>query len=90
MEDFFKIMTESGELKLRREEQHGLWMWSYIKYEILESFKKHPAVKGNVAYYEEQVAKGNITPGLAADELLDLFLQSRLSIIEEKKQIMKN
>ena len=77
-------MTDSGELKLRREEQHGLWMWNYIKYEVLELFKKHPAVKENVAYYEEQVVKGNITPGLAADELLDLFLQSRLSMREEK------
>lgn len=77
MDEFFKIMTESGELKMRRKEQHGLWMWSYIKYEVLELFKKHPAVKENVGYYEEQVKKGNITPGLAADELLGLFLQSR-------------
>ncbi|XP_028415588.1 methylmalonic aciduria type A protein, mitochondrial-like [Dendronephthya gigantea] len=77
VDEFFKIMTESGELKMRRKEQHGLWMWSYIKYEVLELFKKHPAVKENVRYYEEQVKRGNITPGLAADELLGLFLQSR-------------
>mgnify|MGYP002803975307 FL=1 len=77
IEEFFRIMTESGELKMRREEQHALWMWNYIKYEVLESFKKHSAVRGNVAYYEEQVIKGNITPGMAADELLALFVHSR-------------
>ena len=70
-------MSESGELTMRREKQHALWMWNYIKYEVLEMFKKHPAVKENVRYYEDQVVKGNITPGLAADELLGLFLQSR-------------
>ena len=80
-------MTESGELKMRREQQHALWMWSYIKYEILELFKKHPAVKGNVAYYEEQVIKGNITPGFAADELLALFLQSRQQSMKKEEDM---
>ena len=74
---FFETMSKSGELHTRREEQHSLWMWNYIKYEILELFKKHPAIIKNISYYEEQVAKGNITSGLAADELLNLFLNSR-------------
>lgn len=79
------MMTDSGELKMRREQQHGLWMWNYIKYEILELFRNNPSVKNNVAYYEEQVMKGNITPGVAADALLDLFLQSRkLSVKKEE------
>lgn len=76
VEEFFKIMTKSGELKIRREKQHALWMWNYIKYEILELFKKHPAVMERISFYEEQVAKGNITSGVAADELLNLFIKS--------------
>ncbi|CAB4014533.1 Hypothetical predicted protein, partial [Paramuricea clavata] len=85
IEEFFKTMTESGELTMRREEQHALWMWNYIKYEVLELFRKNPAVTGNVAYYEEQVIKGNITPGLAADELLGLFLLSRQQSMKEEE-----
>lgn len=77
VEKFFEIMSKSGELHMRREEQHSLWMWNYINFEILELFKKHPAIINNISYYEEQVAKGNITSGLAADDLLNLFLKSR-------------
>lgn len=66
-------MIDSGELEMNRKDQRALWMWNYIKYEVLEMFKKHPSVIANVPAYEKHVKEGSMTPGVAADQLLRLY-----------------
>ncbi|XP_046851754.1 methylmalonic aciduria type A homolog, mitochondrial-like [Xenia sp. Carnegie-2017] len=73
IEEFFRVMIDSRELEMNRKDQRALWMWNYIKYEVLEMFKKHPSVIANVPAFEKRVKEGGITPGVAADQLLRLY-----------------
>ncbi|XP_064608688.1 methylmalonic aciduria type A protein, mitochondrial-like [Liolophura sinensis] len=75
MIDFREKMTESRELTKKREEQHKIWMWNHIKDNILDLFRSHPSVRRKVPELEYQVAKGVITPGLAADLLMKEFIK---------------
>ncbi|XP_002737939.1 methylmalonic aciduria type A homolog, mitochondrial-like [Saccoglossus kowalevskii] len=76
MTEFYKTMVTTGEMKNRRAVQHKIWMWNHIKDNILKLFKNHPAVKPQIASLESKVAKAVITPGLAADVLLNEFVKS--------------
>ena len=51
-------------------------MWNHIKDNIMLLFRSHPAILPDIAKLEHQVAKGAITPGYAADILLQKFTKS--------------
>lgn len=74
IKDFREAAVTSGEFDLKRRTQHKIWMWNHIRENILKVFKNHPHVKQNVVKYENMVTEGLITPGYAADELIDEFL----------------
>ena len=67
---------ENGSFFEIRQKQHVVWMWSHIKDEIMAVFLDHPLVKERLERIKNQVAKGAITPGLAADTLLKVFVTS--------------
>lgn len=74
MAEFQTKMSSSGELFHKRKIQHKIWMWNYIKENILEMFQEHPSVKSKLSYLEEQVDQRTINPGMAADILLREFM----------------
>ena len=76
MSEFQKRMLESGEMERKRERQHKIWMWNHIRDNIMTLFKYHPAVKQQIPRLEILVAKGAVTPGYAADVLLQAFTKS--------------
>ena len=70
--------TESGELSKKRERQLQVWMWNHIRDRILHSFRQQPEVVEKLPELESMVRKGAITPGLAADVLLERFFAKGL------------
>ena len=72
--DYQTIMRNTGELMHKREQQKRIWMWNYIHDNILDMFKNHPNVRQKIPHLEEQVCKGILTPGTAADILIKGFV----------------
>ena len=50
-----------------------VWMWNHIKENIMMLFRQHPNIQPHIPELEHEVAKGTITPGFAADILLEKF-----------------
>ncbi|CAH1777511.1 unnamed protein product [Owenia fusiformis] len=75
MMSYHDAMLTSGEMEHKREKQHKIWMWNHIKENIMDLFKQHPFVKSQIADLEYKVSLGAITPGLAADILMNAFIK---------------
>ncbi|XP_062349855.1 methylmalonic aciduria type A protein, mitochondrial [Cinclus cinclus] len=73
MTEFRDLMLTSGELVAKRRKQQKVWMWNLIQENMLEHFRSHLAVKDKIPLLEEQVLRGVLSPGLAADLLLKAF-----------------
>ncbi|XP_036171006.1 methylmalonic aciduria type A protein, mitochondrial isoform X2 [Myotis myotis] len=73
MREFRDLMLASGELTARRQKQQKIWMWNLIQESVLEHFRTHPTVRGQIPLLERKVLSGALSPGLAADLLLKAF-----------------
>lgn len=73
MKEFRDLMLASGELTARRQKQQKVWMWNLIQESVLEHFRTHPTVRGQIPLLEGKVLSGALSPGLAADLLLKAF-----------------
>ncbi|XP_074085312.1 methylmalonic aciduria type A protein, mitochondrial isoform X2 [Macrotis lagotis] len=73
MKEFRDLMLASQELIARRQKQQKIWMWNLIQESVLERFRSCSAVKDQIPLLEEKVARGDLSPGLAADILLKAF-----------------
>ncbi|XP_005995602.1 methylmalonic aciduria type A protein, mitochondrial [Latimeria chalumnae] len=73
MSEFHSAVLSSGELIARRQKQQKVWMWNLIGENVLEHFRKHPAVRDQIPLLEDRVFNGVLSPGLAADILLKAF-----------------
>ena len=75
IQQYRQLVSESGELLKKRQHQHQVWMWNYIRDHIMELFMKHPSVQADITEVEHRVAKGAMTPGQGADMLLHKFMK---------------
>jgi len=66
-----KVLTEAGEFDARRRAQQVEWTWSMVRDAVLDRVLSHPAVRKIRADVERQVRDGELTPALAAQQLLD-------------------
>ncbi|MGE2726736.1 methylmalonyl Co-A mutase-associated GTPase MeaB [Mycolicibacterium pulveris] len=66
-----RVLTEAGEFEARRRDQQVNWTWSMVRDAVLDRVLSHPAVKEMRAEVERQVKSGELTPALAAQQLLD-------------------
>nr|KAF6481126.1 metabolism of cobalamin associated A [Molossus molossus] len=73
MREFQDLMLASGELTAKRQKQQKIWMWNLIQESVLEHFRTHPTVRGQIPLLERKVLSGALSPGLAADLLLKAF-----------------
>jgi LAO/AO transport system kinase len=73
IERFFTVMEPSGEIARRRAEQAKAWFWRELGETLLETFKAHPAVAGQLDQIESAVAAGRLAPSAAARRLLESF-----------------
>lgn len=73
VEEHRRILTQSGELTQKRREQLLRWMWSMVESQLMIALREYPAVKERTMRLEQAVLAGEITPTLAAREILAAF-----------------
>jgi len=66
-----QVLTDAGEFEARRRAQQVDWTWSMVRDTVLDRVLSHPAVKKIRAEVERQVRDGELTPALAAQQILD-------------------
>lgn len=73
--EYHQAISQGGDLKKKREQQMHVWMWRHIHERMMEIFRKDQTVAKNLSELENMVSQGIVTPGLAADILLEKFLK---------------
>lgn len=66
-----QVLTEAGEFEARRRAQQVDWTWSMVRDTVLDRVMSHPGVRGIRDEVERRVRDGELTPALAAQEILD-------------------
>ncbi|ULE32690.1 methylmalonyl Co-A mutase-associated GTPase MeaB [Mycobacterium sp. IDR2000157661] len=66
-----RVLTEAGEFEARRRAQQVEWTWSMVRDAVLDRVLSSPHVREIRAEVERQVREGELTPALAAQQLLD-------------------
>jgi LAO/AO transport system kinase len=66
-----RALTDAGEFDARRRTQQVDWTWSLVRDTVLDRVLSHPAVRQLKTGIEEQVRQGELTPALAAQQILD-------------------
>jgi LAO/AO transport system kinase len=66
-----QVLTDAGEFEARRRAQQVDWTWSMVRDTVLDRVLSHPGVRKIRAEVERQVRDGELTPALAAQQLLD-------------------
>lgn len=66
-----QVLSEAGEFDKRRREQQVDWTWSMVRDAVLDRLLSNPDVRGIRAEVERQVREGELTPALAAQQILD-------------------
>lgn len=65
------VLREAGKFESRRRTQQVEWTWSMVRDAVLDRVLNHPEVRRIRAEVERQVRDGELTPALAARQILD-------------------
>ena len=65
------VLTDAGEFSARRRAQQVDWTWQLVRDAVLERVLSDPVVRGMRADVERRVLAGELTPALAAQQILD-------------------
>lgn len=66
-----EVLTEAGEFEARRRAQQVDWTWSMVRDTVLDRVMSNPEVRRIRDEVERRVREGELTPALAAQEILD-------------------
>jgi LAO/AO transport system kinase len=66
-----RVLTEAGEFDERRRAQQVEWTWQMVRDTVLDRVLSNPAVRKIRADVERQVKAGELTPALAAQQILN-------------------
>jgi LAO/AO transport system kinase len=66
-----QVLTDAGEFDARRRAQQVEWTWSMVRDTVLDRVLAHPGVRDIRREVERQVRDGELTPALAAQQILD-------------------
>jgi LAO/AO transport system kinase len=67
-------MTASGEFDERRRAQQVRWTWQLVRDGLESALRHHPGVRSTAPELEKAVLAGELTPALAAQQILQTFL----------------
>jgi LAO/AO transport system kinase len=67
-----QVLTDAGEFEARRRGQQVDWTWQMVRDAVLNRLLDNPAVRKARAEVERQVLTGELTPALAAQQILKL------------------
>lgn len=65
-----KVLTEAGQFEARRRTQQVDWTWQMVRDTVLDRVLSNPNVRKMRADLERQVKAGELTPALAAQQIL--------------------
>ncbi len=65
-----QVLTEAGEFEARRRDQQVDWTWQMVRDAVLDRVLSNPAVRTIRADVERQVKAGELTPAMAAQQIL--------------------
>ncbi|OCB23484.1 ATPase/protein kinase [Mycobacterium malmoense] len=65
-----RVLTEAGEFEARRRAQQVDWTWQMVRDTVLDRVLTNPTVRKMRADIERQVKAGELTPALAAQQIL--------------------
>lgn len=71
------VLGAAGEFDARRRTQQVDWTWSMVRDTVLDRVLLHPQVREMRAEVERQVRAGELTPALAAQQILDAATERR-------------
>lgn len=66
-----QVLSDAGEFEARRRAQQVDWTWSMVRDTVLDRLMTHPKVVGIRDEVERRVRAGELTPALAAEQILD-------------------
>jgi LAO/AO transport system kinase len=66
-----QVLADAGEFEARRRAQQVDWAWSMVRDTVLDRVLNNPAVRKVRAEVERQVRDDELTPALAAQQILD-------------------
>ncbi|MGK5114162.1 methylmalonyl Co-A mutase-associated GTPase MeaB [Geodermatophilus sp. CPCC 205506] len=66
----------SGALEEQRRTQQVRWTWQLVRGELEHRLRAHPGVRSSAPELEKAVLAGELTPALAAQQLLETFLSA--------------
>jgi len=66
-----EVLTGAGEFEARRRAQQVDWTWAMVRDAVLDRMLSSPQVKKIRVEVERQVRDGELTPALAAQQILD-------------------
>jgi LAO/AO transport system kinase len=66
------VLTEAGDFEARRRAQQVDWTWQMVRDTVLDRVLSNPSVRKARADVERQVLTGELTPALAAQQILNL------------------
>jgi LAO/AO transport system kinase len=69
-------MKASGEFDERRRAQQVRWTWQLVRDSLEHQLRSHPGVRSAVPDLEKAVLSGELTPALAAQQILQAFTAS--------------
>lgn len=69
-------MKASGEFDERRRAQQVRWTWQLVRDGLEHQLRAHPGVRASVPELEKAVLSGELTPALAARQILRTFLDA--------------
>jgi LAO/AO transport system kinase len=67
-------MKASGEFDERRRTQQVRWTWQLVRDGLESTLRHHPGVRSSAPELEKAVLAGELTPALAAQQILQTFL----------------
>lgn len=67
-----QVLTEAGEFEARRRAQQVDWTWQMVRDTVLDRVLSNPAVRKVRAEVERQVLAGELTPAMAAQQILNV------------------
>src|SRR5271163_504406 len=65
-----EVLSEAGEFEARRRTQQVDWTWQMVRDTVLDRVLSNPAVRKVRAEVERQVLAGELTPAMAAQQIL--------------------
>src|SRR6201996_7979113 len=73
-----KVLTEAGQFEARRRTQQVDWTWQMVRDTVLDRVLSNPNVRKMRADVERQVKAGELTPALAAQQILSAASDYRI------------